>query len=285
MDEGVSVIKTSLKSVGWREDRLQDLRDLVRRVHNITTHTYQLARWIFVNEPVDDPTFNPGTLLKTNFFKTVFLSLVQPQRRSGIKPKKQTKQNKDLVNKHVGAYMAAANIGRPNYGAMSEIAGYVNTEIEKAYTENVHLRFGETLRHTINVLLDTKKRAKEMDKKMSEKGKSKAEIRKACSESIWRPAKKVKNALRSRYIDPNQLSPKARWVYEQLKPVWATYDDPIKGNKGKKGLRKRLLNSDHEKGSNRSNVDRMVDDAFAKDNIYYDAKANPQRHLKAFYLL
>ncbi|KAJ2803503.1 hypothetical protein H4R20_002868, partial [Coemansia guatemalensis] len=46
---------------------------------------------------------------------------------------------------------------------------------------------------------------------------------------------------------------------------------------------------DHEKSSNGSNdrelTEEEFNDSFAKDDIYYDARANPKRHLKAFYML
>ncbi|KAJ2718243.1 hypothetical protein GGI07_005836, partial [Coemansia sp. Benny D115] len=88
-------------------------------------------------------------------------------------------------------------------------------------------------------------------------GASRADILKACSEKNWTPARQIKESLRSRYPDQEKLSPEAQQVFDKLAPIWVTYADA--GNVKKGG--------------------------FAKDDIYYDAKANPCHHLKAFYLI
>ncbi|PIA19462.1 hypothetical protein COEREDRAFT_37099 [Coemansia reversa NRRL 1564] len=133
---------------------------------------------------------------------------------------------------------------------MSQIAAYVNTTIEQAYLLNVKLQFGETLRNMINVLLDTKKRVENLKEEMKKAKKSRAEICKACFVEIWRPAQQIKDALRSRYIKQDQFSPKAQEVYAQLKPVWATYADPIKGNKGKGSKKRKKSSGDYKKAVN-----------------------------------
>ncbi|PIA12814.1 hypothetical protein COEREDRAFT_12125 [Coemansia reversa NRRL 1564] len=96
----------------------------------------------------------------------------------------------------------------------------------------------------------SRKRAEDLKEEMEKAKKSRAEIRKACFVEVWRPAQQIKDALRSRHIKQDQLSPKAQEVYAQLKPVWATYADPIKGNKGKGGKKCKKASGDHKKTVN-----------------------------------
>ncbi|KAJ2795203.1 hypothetical protein H4R20_005957 [Coemansia guatemalensis] len=93
--------------------------------------------------------------------------------------------------------------------------------------------FGEILHHIVNVLLHVKPQQQELEQKIKKDGKSSAEICKACSKEIWTPACHIKNKLHFRHPDENKLSPKAKELYAQLKPVWEMYDNSIKTNKGK----------------------------------------------------
>ncbi|KAJ2454194.1 hypothetical protein EV183_001679 [Coemansia sp. RSA 2336] len=267
----VAVIKTSLQSLNWKTDHVQALRQLVGVTHNLTVHTYQLARWVFINKLQDDPSFDPATRFGTNFFASVFNALAKRQYQKSSENKLlTTKSNVALIDSYARSYMDAAGIEQADYGPMCQVAGHVNSMIEKDYLVNVNLRFGECLRRAINVLLGVKRQEAELKKSM--KGASRADIRKACSQQIWMPARHIKESLRSRHPNREKLSPEAQQVFDKLAPIWATYTDASKD----------AASADAGK---KVKAAKAKKDEFAKDDIYYDAKANPRRHLKAFYLI
>ncbi|KAI8318235.1 hypothetical protein GQ54DRAFT_267186, partial [Martensiomyces pterosporus] len=64
-------IKTPLQAVGWRDQHRDTLEQLVCETHELTVHTYQLARWIFVNELHVDQSFDLNGFVNEIFFQEV----------------------------------------------------------------------------------------------------------------------------------------------------------------------------------------------------------------------
>ncbi|KAI9319222.1 hypothetical protein BX666DRAFT_1841480, partial [Dichotomocladium elegans] len=64
-------IKTSLRSVGWKQEYQETLEKLVQTAHFLTTHTYRLSRWILLHELERDRDFDPSELLGQAFFYEV----------------------------------------------------------------------------------------------------------------------------------------------------------------------------------------------------------------------
>ncbi|ORX65312.1 hypothetical protein DL89DRAFT_296355 [Linderina pennispora] len=75
-----------------------------------------------------------------------------------------------------------------------------------------------------------------------------AEFNNACQVCIYTPAQKLRQAVASRHPDLSVLTPPMLAIYNTLAPVLNAYDAKYR---------------------------------FAKDNRYYDAKANPLQHLHA----
>ncbi|KAI9319076.1 hypothetical protein BX666DRAFT_1922941, partial [Dichotomocladium elegans] len=70
-DAKTRVTKTSLRSIGWKQqylENLENLENLVRTTHFLTTHTYQLSRWILFHELERGHDFNPCELIGQAFF-------------------------------------------------------------------------------------------------------------------------------------------------------------------------------------------------------------------------
>ncbi|KAJ2778392.1 hypothetical protein GGI15_004188 [Coemansia interrupta] len=118
-----------------------------------------------------------------------------------------------------------------------------------------------------------------------------AKFNRACQDQIWTLLRNLKDAFQKRFPPTSGLPPNVQHIVDKLAPVWASYHDFIEeSNKGKRkaGQKKSADGKQPEDGksSNTKGIcDHDFNTAFAMDNIFYDAKANPRRHVKAFYLL
>ncbi|KAJ2040511.1 hypothetical protein H4S04_007902 [Coemansia sp. S16] len=297
-----SSIKVPLTAINWRPEYLDRLEQLVLQVHYIKTHTYQLLRWIFVFEPTRNRHFDHGRFLEAMFFYYAFMGLVNytypvapastaefavaegsndddyeeiPVTYLAVSTgagKPSTTDFNNLIANHIHAYCASAKFesgdsekpGEPSkYANFSTIASYAKNEIATAYKVNIKQRFGQRLRYAINVALDTKQRAKEMRANMD--GEDDKYIRDCIEREILAPARDVKDAINLR------------------DPICYELDDDGQPKVDRRGqpivdvTKQRIIDG-------LSTVLKAYDDSytFKKDNIYYDIKASPEKHLRAF---
>ncbi|KAJ2801588.1 hypothetical protein H4S07_004895, partial [Coemansia furcata] len=308
-DDAISSLKAPLQAVGWHEDMLPGLEILVKNTHYLVTHAYQLVRWIFVFELVrTDFAFDPGLYMEQTFFYHVLMSLAnyeepktddpgkptEPDKSEEPKPKKaktskaaasttpspiaklpppvlpsHAKVQKGdilrLIEYYLDDYCASAQYAKKDYGAMSRIATYASSEMATSYKVNIKLRYGERLRYAVNSILNTHQKASEIRERMEKEGRSNREIHAECERVVWAPAREVKEAIglgvpvvhkldedgNPKVDDDGNLivdKDKVR-VFNMLGPVLQCYDG---------------------------------DYSFDKDNIYYDIKTHPAKHLRAF---
>ncbi|KAJ2068276.1 hypothetical protein GGI08_000954 [Coemansia sp. S2] len=150
----IELVKVPLDAVEWRPEFKEALERLVLTVHCLVVHTYQLAWWTFVFEPLQTPDFNHGRFMDPMCFYYVFMALAKyksPDERKKAKDKKKTgkgKRGKDkckhgkgrtekaitykfkeLLAKHIAAYCVSAQYSSDGYKSMSSIAGY-NTNVD-----------------------------------------------------------------------------------------------------------------------------------------------------------
>ncbi|KAJ2882423.1 hypothetical protein H4R27_003455 [Coemansia aciculifera] len=184
------------------------------------------------------------------------------QPRKGRSEKASTAEFKELIAKHIYNYCASAQFFPETYKPMSSIARYVKDEIATAYAVNIKQRFGQRLRYAINSSLRTHQRVKEMYETM--KFHSDSEIRAKCEEQIWAPARAIKEAVQSRTplchvydSNGNPMVKNGKYVIDEDKQ--RVVDEPAQ-----------VLRS-YDK-----------DYTFMSDNMYYDIKARPSEHLRAF---
>ncbi|KAJ2661945.1 hypothetical protein IW148_003152 [Coemansia sp. RSA 1199] len=116
-----------------------------------------------------------------------------------------------------------------------------------SYKNNIQMHMGSSWRRAINELLDCKRRKSEWTARRKAEGASAQVINRECEAHIWAPARHLKEMLCTRH--PVGRTPFERAIINKLQPVLDSYDN------------------DYE---------------FAENSIYYDAKANPGKHLKAF---
>ncbi|KAJ2833342.1 hypothetical protein FBU31_001923 [Coemansia sp. 'formosensis'] len=170
-----------------------------------------------------------------------------------------------LIDYYIGDYCVSAGLANKQYKKMGGIASYISTQMVTAYKVNIKQRYGERLRYAVNSILNTRQRAKKKRKDLEKKEEPQSEITAQCKREIWAPAREVKEAIGMRVpvvykldkdgnpevdddgnliVDENKVR-----VFEQLSPVLQCYD---------------------------------INYEFDKDNIYYDIKAHPAKHLRAF---
>ncbi|KAJ2540233.1 hypothetical protein GGF49_004619 [Coemansia sp. RSA 1853] len=116
-----------------------------------------------------------------------------------------------------------------------------------SYKNNIQMHMGSSWRRAINVLLDCKRRKSEWAAQRKAEGASAQVINRECEAGIWAPAQRLKEMLCTRH--PVGRTPFERVIINKLQPVLDSYDNNYE---------------------------------FAKNSIYYDAKANPSKHLQAF---
>ncbi|KAJ2475482.1 hypothetical protein IWW56_005400 [Coemansia sp. RSA 2131] len=81
------------------------------------------------------------------------------------------------------------------FASLAETANYVAKAMLTDYANNVMQNFGNTWRHTINMLLNCKQRQAELVTQLKAKDKSAPEIKRECEARIWGLARRLKESL------------------------------------------------------------------------------------------
>ncbi|KAI8318162.1 hypothetical protein GQ54DRAFT_281088, partial [Martensiomyces pterosporus] len=244
------VVKTPLQAVGWSDQYRDTLEQLVCETHELTVHAYQLARWIFVRELHTDQSFDLNGFVNEIFFQEVFLHLTKRKARTCVSDARI--RARQIVRKYLDSYKAAAKPEVAKFTNYGQIANYTATTIKTAYLNNVALRFGEHLRCVVNCLA---KRSLTIGMGCDMcAGASGPELccehREQHRAQVRKIGRQVKAAIKSRHWKQAGLCDEARAIVALLEPIRSAYPESYE---------------------------------FAKDSIYYDAKANPDKHLKAYY--
>ncbi|KAJ2875418.1 hypothetical protein H4R27_006413, partial [Coemansia aciculifera] len=170
---------------------------------------------------------------------------------------------KNLVAGHIHDYCASAKFESGKSSEPGKPSNYAMSEIATAYKVNVKQRYGERLRYAINSAQNTKQRAEQVRADMD--GQDEKYIRNCIEREILAPARDIKDAINSRdpicYKLDDDGKPK---VDEQGRPIVDAQKQRVIA-----GLSPVL---DTYSGAKK----------FKKDNIYYDIKASPEKHLRAF---
>ncbi|KAI8388856.1 uncharacterized protein BYT42DRAFT_643006 [Radiomyces spectabilis] len=169
----VSSIKTSIKAIGWREEFIQPLRELVALVHNLIKHTFLFAKYIFLSELSNG--FELHAYVQEGFFVEVFLSLTNRRTRSST-VRAATRTYRDLTNPYVESFCGHASFTPPDLPNVQQIALYQVKQIFTAYINNIKERFGPHLRRLVNLLLVIKNRQNNLKAQLQNEGLSQREI-------------------------------------------------------------------------------------------------------------
>ncbi|KAI8054313.1 hypothetical protein BDF22DRAFT_775088 [Syncephalis plumigaleata] len=250
--ERVLSVKSSLSGIGWKKEYHDVLRHLVNTVHTTTFHAYSLSKYIFLSEFEGNASFEFKKYVHKDFFKEVWLSLLNRKTKSQIKGR--TAELRELISGHWDGYYTATGYQKPDFVKADQSATYEANRIYVAYTNNIKLHFADHLRRAINKYFKVKKKIKDMRKELSEQGVDDTVLREKISKEITTPVRRFKAAIAKQGVSRAtfEKEPELAEAFDVFEPVLKAYPDNYE---------------------------------FEKDHIYYDCKANPAMHFKAFYKL
>ncbi|KAJ2093256.1 hypothetical protein IW138_000549 [Coemansia sp. RSA 986] len=244
-DTGTHVIKCPLKSLVNDRSDITQVNDYVVVANTASAHMYGLARWIFVHELATHKQFDPSVYLEKRFFGEVFLHLTKRKARPNVKAEIQ--EYRRLICKHLNAYKEAAGITEFDIASPNQTAQFEAARIYTAYVNNIQTKFGQYLRRAVNALLKTRECKRDLEEAMT--GRTADEIKEAYEDQIWKPGRELKEAIKHRSAVLPVITVDDKNIGDMLEPVLTAYDD------------------NHR---------------FEEEGIYYDIKAHPKKHFKAF---
>ncbi|KAJ1769898.1 hypothetical protein LPJ74_003619, partial [Coemansia sp. RSA 1843] len=221
------------------------VNDYVVVANIASAHMYGLARWIFVHELATHKQFDPSVYLEKRFFGEVFLHLTKRKARPNVKAEIQ--EYRRVIRKHLDAYKEAAGIAEFDIANPNQTAQLAVTRIYTAYVNNIQTKFGQHLWRAVNVLLKTRERKRDLEEAM--KGRTADEIKEAYEDQIWKPGRELKEAIKHRNTILPVITVGDKNIGDMLEPVLTAYDDNYQ---------------------------------FEEEGLYYDIKAHPKKHFKAF---
>ncbi|KAJ2215281.1 hypothetical protein EV179_002369, partial [Coemansia sp. RSA 487] len=244
-DTRTCVIKCPLKSLVNDRNDITKVNDYVVVANIASAHMYGLARWIFVHELATHKQFDPSVYLEKRFFGEVFLHLTKRKARPNVKAEIQ--EYRRVIRKHLDAYKEAAGIAEFDIANPNQTAQLAVTRIYTAYVNNIQTKFGQHLWRAVNVLLKTRERKRDLEEAM--KGRTADEIKEAYEDQIWKPGRELKEAIKHRNTILPVITVGDKNIGDMLEPVLTAYDDNYQ---------------------------------FEEEGLYYDIKAHPKKHFKAF---
>ncbi|OAC98852.1 hypothetical protein MUCCIDRAFT_167295 [Mucor lusitanicus CBS 277.49] len=253
--ERMTVVKESIASINIRRPAYRNrLEHCVKLHHKTTMHAYRLLKYIILHR-INNDHFDPMYYLNDCFIHEVYMELITKIQERAPRTQ-ETIERRAIIDQYLPAYLRLVGINDPRELPLmvnsQQSALYEAVKISTAYLNNVRNNFGKRLRQVINVLLNVKarQRALAIDQRA---------INQAIRREITNPARRFKialsnrttiEALHARFDDgPEGFYTTA---IDQLVPFLKTYPNNMQ---------------------------------FAQDNIYYDCKANPHLHFKAFFRL
>lgn len=199
--------------------------------------------------------FELDTYINKGFFVEVFLSLIDRNVRDGSKTGKTRMTEKvatyrRLITKHKEAYFEAAKYIPPKLTNAQQIALYECNKIHTAYLNNLKAHFGNRLRMFLNHLCNQKEESSRLRKQMEKERYPDSAINDLIRRTVIQPCTKVKVQVAKKQIPTdNFLTPEKKNKIRELLSMYP------------------------------------ADYTFQKDSIFYDVKANPTKHFKAWHKL
>ncbi|KAJ1661410.1 hypothetical protein EV178_006609, partial [Coemansia sp. RSA 1646] len=109
-------------------------------------------------------------------------------------------------------------MANPNQTAQFEAA-----RIYTAYVNNIQTKFGQYLRHAVNILLKTRERKRDLEEAM--KSRTADEIKEAYEDRIWKPGLELKEAIKHRNTVLPVITVGDKNIGDMLEPVLTAYDN------------------------------------------------------------
>jgi hypothetical protein len=208
-----------------------------------------LSRFLFVRELHLDPNFDLRRFVTKEFFAEVFQSLTT-RHTTYRGATERTLEHRQLIASSMSYYKMISGFRQIHLGHPQQIALYQANTIVTSYLNSIMNGFGQQLRRIVNRLLDVKARSQQLTAVLEEQGLSRTEIKSRVAEQVHSPARQFKMTISQRPINASNIPAGMQDTFLMIEPVLNSYQDGY---------------------------------SFAKNSIYYDAKAHPQNHLVAYY--
>jgi hypothetical protein len=247
----ITTVKSSVAGIGWKAQYIPPLKALVANVHIIVTHTFAFLKYIFIQKLDEDPDFFLEDFINVDFYREVFLSLLKSYNPDKQKRTARSRGYKELINKHRNTYFQHCSYEPIELKYAQQIANYEVVKIKTAYLNGVACHFGNKLRMFLNMVLKKKERIAALKDEMKRKTDSANDIS-AAVKTLTNQCTRVKIAISSRNMDTLPKDFLSSSDIDMIQDFFSSYNPGYQ---------------------------------FAKGSIYYDCKANPAKHLKAYYRL
>jgi hypothetical protein len=194
-----------------------------------------------------DENFAIEEYLNIDFFRTVFLSLISNYKPDKGKLTPKSTAYSELANKYRNTYIEHCSCQPPALKYANQIATYEGTKVLTAYKNNISTNFGNIFRMLLNILLKRDERIRTV----KQKGGSEQDINDAIK-TIISTCTSIKLNIASGDVDNFQKKNLNEVDVNVLKNIFQTYPENYQ---------------------------------FEKESIYFDCKARPENHFKAFFKL
>lgn len=200
-----TVVKTSLAHARWRQEYVVPLRDLVERVNIIISHARLFVKDIFVHADEEDA--EAWNLLdKQIFYELVILAVGGHDRKVIEDEDKIQKMNTRarianqaarLINKHKARFFRQLGLRPVKMKHLHQISHYEGEKIRTSFLNNIQERLGSHLRRCLNLLLDTRGRAKTLKAALVVTGANSEMVKRRIKDEITTPAANLKRQFAS----------------------------------------------------------------------------------------
>ncbi|KAI9256066.1 hypothetical protein EDC94DRAFT_586909 [Helicostylum pulchrum] len=219
--------------------------DHTRSLHELVNTVNML--YMFLQELKEDFNFNLQDYINKLFFMEVFLSLTQKSSRPA-KLLERTVNYRILINKHKESYCRIADYQPIVFKNAQQIALYECTKIQTAYLNNIKAHFGKNLVVLLNKIFKKKELVAGIREELANNNVDKEGISKNLFERVYSPLKRIKQAVEKKEM-PDDTDINDPYTREKIETVLKSYPD---------------------------------DYTFQRKSIFYDVKARPANHFKAF---
>ncbi|KAI8085881.1 uncharacterized protein B0P05DRAFT_585392 [Gilbertella persicaria] len=171
-----TTVKGFITGIEWKTRYIPSFKSLVLKVHTLVTHTYALLKYIFTQELENNMDFALQDLANVDFFREVFISLLDNYKPDKAKRKEKARSYKERINKHRDTFCQLASYVPIKLKYAQQIGSYEATKIHTAYMNGVALHFENRLRMFLNLLLKKQERIGALKSEMKKKNCTESEI-------------------------------------------------------------------------------------------------------------
>ncbi|CEG74287.1 hypothetical protein RMATCC62417_09524 [Rhizopus microsporus] len=162
----IITVKSSITGIGWKLQYISPLKTLVTKVHTLIIHTFSFLKYTLIQELEHNSAFDLQDFANIDFYREVFLSLLQSYKPNKQKISSKSRTYRGLANSHRDMYFQHCSYEPMDLKYAQQIASYEVTKINIGYLKGVSSHFGNKLRMFLNMILKKDERIKAVKNKM-----------------------------------------------------------------------------------------------------------------------